>query len=188
MIIPHRRAEQPEILDFKNFFDVSCLEYINHLMSTEQWEYAWVGDVKQSKQNLIRSTKNIVVEYNNDSNYLYQEITKSFLKANEIFKYSLTSVQDIFILRYKVGDFYKSHLDIGGNVSDRKISLIVQLTDENDYTGCDTNLYRSATPLTISKKFNTGTLFPSYVLHEATPLLTGTRYALVAWATGEPFR
>ena len=76
MIIPHRRAEQPEILDFKNFFDVSCLEYINHLMSTEQWEYAWVGDVKQSKQNLIRSTKNIVVEYNNDSNYLYQEITK----------------------------------------------------------------------------------------------------------------
>ena len=64
----------------------------------------------------------------------------------------------------------------------------MQLTNENDYTGCDTNLYQNATPLTISKKFNTGTLFPSYVLHEATPLLTGTRYALVAWATGEPFR
>ena len=188
MLIPYRQAKQPEIFHFENFFDNACLEYINYLMSTEQWEYAWVGDIKTAKETHVRNTKNIIVNYNNESNYLYQAIIKSFLKANEIFNYSINKIDDVILLKYEEGSFYKSHLDIGGNVSDRKISLIVQLTDENDYTGCDTNLYRSATPLTISKKFNTGTLFPSYVLHEATPLLTGTRYALVAWATGEPFR
>ena len=31
-------------------------------------------------------------------------------------------------------------------------------------------------------------MFPSYVLHEVTPVTKGERYSLVAWLTGKPFK
>jgi PKHD-type hydroxylase len=31
-------------------------------------------------------------------------------------------------------------------------------------------------------------LFPSYVLHEVKPVTSGTRYSLVSWITGKPFK
>ena len=31
-------------------------------------------------------------------------------------------------------------------------------------------------------------VFPSYVLHEVCPVTRGTRYSLVSWVTGAPFK
>ena len=31
-------------------------------------------------------------------------------------------------------------------------------------------------------------VFPSYVLHEVTPVTKGTRYSLVSWVTGKSFK
>ena len=187
LLKPH--TAQPYIFHMPNFFDPACLEYINHIMDTGKWEYAWVGDAKKTGATETRNTKNIIVAHHNDSDYLYQTIMRKFVEVNnKCFNYALTSVFDVFILKYEVGNFYKAHLDIGGNATNRKISLIVQLSNEDTYTGCDTIMHLDYKPVSIDKTFNTGTFFPSYLLHEATPLLTGTRYALVAWATGEPFR
>ena len=194
MVIPQNllkpHISQPNILHRPNFFDLACLEYINHLKETSSWIDAWVGDgTDDNKSQKIRNTQNIIIDHNNDSDYLYQTIIRRFVDVNnKCFNYSLTSVFDMFILKYEVGCFYKAHLDIGGSASDRKISLIVQLSNEDTYTGCNTVIHRSYEPINLDKTFNTGSFFPSYLLHEATPLLTGIRYALVSWATGEPFR
>ena len=189
MIIPDQKRNQPEIYHIPNFLDTACLEYINHLIDTEKWEYSWIGDNKKPKETSVRNTKNIIIKHHNDSDYLYQTIIRRFVDVNnKCFNYSLTSVFDVFILKYEVGNFYKAHIDVGGNASDRKISLIVQLSNEDTYTGCDTVIHRSYEPINLNKTVNTGSFFPSYLLHEATPLLTGIRYALVSWATGEPFR
>jgi len=187
LLAPH--TAQPNILHMFNFFDPACLEYINHLKDTEKWEYAWVSDAEKPKATEVRNTKNIIIEHHNDSDYLYQTLMRKFVEVNnKCFHYSLTSIYDVFLLKYELDNFYKAHLDLGGNATNRKISLIVQLSNEDTYTGCDTIMHLSHEPVSINKTFNTGTFFPSYLLHEATPLLTGTRYALVSWATGEPFR
>jgi len=31
-------------------------------------------------------------------------------------------------------------------------------------------------------------VFPSYVFHRVTPVTRGTRYSLVCWSVGKPFR
>jgi len=180
---------QPNVFNQDDFFDTACLEYINHLMDTEKWEYAWVGDQKKPKATDVRNTKNIIIEQHNDSNYLYQTLMRRFVDANNrYFCYNLSMIYDVFLLKYEADNFYKAHLDIGGNATNRKLSLIVQLSNENEYTGGDTLLHLSHEPVCINKKYNSATFFPSYLLHEATPVFTGTRYALVSWATGEPFR
>jgi PKHD-type hydroxylase len=190
MIIPDQKRNQPEIYHIPNFLDTACLEYINHLKETSSWMDAWVGDGKDyDKSQKIRNTQNIIIDHDNDSDYLYKSLGQKFITANEkYFHYHVSSIIDVQILKYEIGCFYKAHLDIGGKVSNRKISLIAQLSDPSNYTGCDTILHHSYEPVVLDKTFNGGIFFPSYLLHEATPLLTGTRYALVAWACGEPFR
>ena len=53
LLKPH--TAQPYIFHMPNFFDPACLEYINHIMDTGKWEYAWVGDAKKNRS--IRATK-----------------------------------------------------------------------------------------------------------------------------------
>ena len=38
------------------------------------------------------------------------------------------------------------------------------------------------------RRFKKYIAFPSYVLHEVQPVTKGTRYSLVAWAAGKPFK
>jgi PKHD-type hydroxylase len=40
----------------------------------------------------------------------------------------------------------------------------------------------------MTKKQGTVIVFPSYVLHEVTPITQGTRHSLVAWLAGDPFK
>ena len=42
----------------------------------------------------------------------------------------------------------------------------------------------------VKKKFKKGSMifFPSWVLHKVNPVTKGTRYSLVVWFLGAPFR
>jgi predicted 2-oxoglutarate/Fe(II)-dependent dioxygenase YbiX len=50
-------------------------------------------------------------------------------------------------------------------------------------------LYTGEEPLiNIPKEQGTLIAFPSFMLHEVSPIKKGTRYSLVAWITGENFK
>lgn len=70
----------------------------------------------------------------------------------------------------------------------RKLSLVVQLSEPENYKGGDLCLQIADKPEAMSKKRGRLVLFPSYVLHEVTPVTEGTRYSLVSWITGPCFR
>jgi PKHD-type hydroxylase len=69
----------------------------------------------------------------------------------------------------------------------RKLSVIVQLTDPEEYEGCDLNLNVGSIN-TMKKTQGSVIVFPSYVLHQVTPITKGTRHSLVAWLAGDPFK
>ena len=67
----------------------------------------------------------------------------------------------------------------------RKLSISIQLTDPTKYEG-DLNLYWSDA---VTMKKNKGSLFifPSYMLHEVTPVTKGEN-SLVCWVNGPQFK
>ena len=78
----------------------------------------------------------------------------------------------------------------------RKLSMTVNLSDENDYEGGDLLFKFNSS---IDGKENTvvcepirkkGTIvvFPSFIHHKITPINSGNRYSLVMWTLGKPFR
>ena len=76
----------------------------------------------------------------------------------------------------------------------RKLSVTVSLSDPSDYDGGDLKFDLGPH---APKRFHTceeirprGSIivFPSHIHHQVTPVTRGTRYSLVAWNLGRPFR
>ena len=82
---------------------------------------------------------------------------------------------------------YGWHQDYGGGIS-RKLSLAVQLTDPSEYEGGNLQVMTSGNPVNVRKQRGLIAAFPSYVLHQVTPVTQGSRQSLVAWVSGPAFK
>ena len=91
-------------------------------------------------------------------------------------------------LEYNAADrgFYDWHLDQGmyGGASKRKLSLTVQLSSSNAYSGGSLQVKIGKGVDVLPRSRGSVTIFPSYVLHRVEPVTRGTRFALVLWFTG----
>lgn len=82
---------------------------------------------------------------------------------------------------------YGWHVDYGASVS-RKLSLVVQLSDPSEYEGGELQIKINADHTAIKKQRGYVAVFPSYILHQVTPVTRGNRQSLVAWISGPPFK
>ena len=73
-------------------------------------------------------------------------------------------------------------------ISNRKLSCVIQLSDPNDYEGGDLQLNNGSGVITIEKKKGRIIFFSSFVLHRVTPVTEGTRISLVTWLSGKNLR
>ena len=125
---------------------------------------------------------------------IYNKISDAIRLVNkELFNYDLTVIEPLQFTKYESlsQGFYKKHLDMqdgDGPLDCRKLSFSVQLSDPSDYTGGDLLLHCTDTPHVVNKNLGIVTFFSSYVLHEVTPVTSGTRYSLVGWVRGPAFK
>ena len=83
---------------------------------------------------------------------------------------------------------YVWHQDFGSTGPSRKLSMVLQLSDPNDYEGGELQILTSKDPTTMQKKRGLITVFPAWTLHQVTPVIKGTRQTLVAWISGPAFK
>ena len=109
---------------------------------------------------------------------------------------------------YKLNQFYDWHCDSwehpykdGDNIGmTRKLSMTCQLTDGSEYEGGELEFdFRNYDPhmrdesrhLKQAKEIlpkGSIIVFPSFVWHRVKPVTAGTRYSLVVWNLGKPFK
>jgi hypothetical protein len=96
------------------------------------------------------------------------------------------------LLKYRGGEEYKAHYD-GGTAMARAVSALVYLN--NDYKGGELEFqFRNQDDPTATRKCveilprGSIVVFPSFVWHRVKPVTKGTRYSLVLWNLGYPFK
>tara|TARA_B100000282_G_scaffold85938_1_gene59880 strand:+ start:55 stop:612 length:558 start_codon:yes stop_codon:yes gene_type:complete len=111
------------------------------------------------------------------------------------FKYELSKcdIEGVQLSRYRVGQFYNKHMDFNGDQATkshtRKLSMSVQLSDENTYDGGDLVIHFGGKYFTSPRVKGSVIVFDSRLTHEVTPITRGERYSLVKWFHGdEPLR
>ena len=126
-----------------------------------------------------------------DLDWAYRRLTDIIVNLNErFFKFDLFGATEGFqFTKYTApGGKYGKHIDSGPNAIIRKLSFTLQLSEPEDYEGGDLCLYLNDEPSVMKKEQGHVAVFPSYILHEVTPVTKGTRYSLVSWITGKPFK
>ena len=145
------------------------------------------GTVSKSKSN---SRRNVDIQFN-DINWINALVGGYIRYANFLnFHYKLSDEDKELaqISKYSVGEYYKKHMDFGNNHLTRKLSLTIQLSDENDYEGGDLIFYNGTEDVDKAKSARgkgSVVVFDSRLIHEVTPVTKGVRYSLVKWYHGD---
>ena len=123
--------------------------------------------------------------------WIFTRLVAVVNKTNEeFFKFDVSGLaESLQYTRYVAPDGrYGRHVDRQFNILTRKLSVSVQLSDPATYQGGDLLLHTDDPPVSLPREQGTVIVFPSYSLHEVTPVTQGVRESLVCWVNGEPFR
>jgi PKHD-type hydroxylase len=87
---------------------------------------------------------------------------------------------------------YNWHTDMTYKGYVRKLSVVLQLSEPDDFGGgfleLSDQMNDSKYNVQLKKSKGTVYVFPSYINHRVSQVTTGTRYSLVGWVTGPAFR
>lgn len=154
---------------------------------------AQVGGVANADLAKIRRSRVSWLEKNQETIWLFEKLGEiaSLLNA-QYYRFDLTGFgEPLQLTNYDQSEhgMYGWHVDYGGNLRiSRKFSMVLQLTDPSQYEGGNLQVLTSGEPETIRKQRGLLAVFPSYVLHQVTPVTSGSRQSLVAWVSGPAFK
>ena len=168
----------PEMLD-------DLVDYCNNL-KLEQ-----AGMFNDDKGNDLLSIRNTKVgwvkreEMNEDMIAISNWIWSSIISSN-FWGFDIRGFGEAWqYAEYGPGSKYNWHVDVGPNNNHRKLSLTIQLSDENEYRGGLFHL-EGQPPFGESQFLKKGSviMFPSHYRHKVMPVVSGMRKSLVIWVSG----
>lgn len=126
-----------------------------------------------------------------DTTWLFEKLGHIASSLNaQYYRFDLTGFGEaIQLTNYDQSEhgMYGWHQDYNAKIS-RKLSMVLQLTDPSQYEGGNLQFMTGVETQTIRKQRGLVAVFPSYVLHQVTPVTSGSRQSLVAWISGPAFR
>ncbi len=125
-----------------------------------------------------------------ETEWIHRRIRDHVLTINRIWYRFVLDGRDegLQIMRYRTDGKIDWHADLGpGDVSTRKLSITVQLSEADSYKGGMLEFAGDKFP-EISSAQGDAIIFPSYLVHRITPVLVGCRHSLVSWFHGNSFR
>jgi PKHD-type hydroxylase len=162
-----------------------CLHLIAEF--TPRLQPALVEAMDPGESAGIRKSSAVFVFPDRSTNWVFERLAKALEINDAVYGFEVTEFREGFqFTRYEVGEYYGPHFDIGpGRLTERKLSLTVQLSAPEQYTGGELVIYPE---FVAPKEQGTMTVFPSFMCHDVRPVKTGDRYSMVSWVAGPPFK
>lgn len=174
-----------------NYFSEQECDYITNYGLSKTLNVAGAG-MDEQPQTDIRKSNVVFIEPNSETDMIYTKLTDAVFLANDnLFGYDLFSFgENLQFTEYVAPDGkYDSHIDIFPNGLIRKLTIVVQLTNPEDYDGGDLELLCSVeNPTPTKRDRGTVIVFPSWLMHRVMPVTRGKRHSLVGWINGNPFK
>lgn len=151
-----------------------------------------VGQKTEENEEIRKSEIAFFDVTDKSTEWIYQRVNDLVNVTNKRFwDFDLSYIETLQFTKYSGnGGFYEKHTDqLYDSFHLRKLSLSIQLSDPESYEGANLMLHiGNVNPPTAHRNRGSAALFPSYTLHEVTPITKGERYSLVAWVCGPKFK
>ena len=169
------------------------------------------GDKKLNQKQIkdLKTKRDSNIVWMNDR-WIYKEIQPYIHEANQNagWNFEWDWSESCQFTKYKVNQFYNWHIDSNVKPYDnpkdikcynkiRKLSVTCSLSDSEDYYGGELQFNfnnpakkKKENIVTCKEILKKGSIvvFPSFLRHRVMPVTQGTRYSLVIWNLGYPFR
>lgn len=166
--------------------ELNILQEMAKVATTE----AQVGGAEVN--NNIRRSEVTWLSNKKKTRWVFEKLSHVISSLNaDYFQFDLTGFgEKIQLTNYKESNegFYGWHQDFGKEGVSRKLSVALQLTDPSEYEGGNLQILTGSNPLTIKKQKGLIVVFPSWTVHQVTPVTKGSRQSLVTWITGPSFK
>lgn len=158
-------------------------------------------NVEQNDPNGTRSSMVKWIPRSDEWLWLYQKMMDFAKEANdETWNFDLISADEcIQYTEYYANEngHYDWHQDVGPGelASKRKVSITLQLSDDDEYDGGDLEITAGGdgrgvlqTGHICPRGKGIAVVFPSYLMHRVSEVTKGTRRSLVLWVGGSHYR
>lgn len=168
--------------------ELDSIEDLGDRLAREQAELA----IKNGADERARASGIATITPSEGTNALFKRMVGIVRELNEkVYKFDIAGIEALRYTVYRGAEagHYDWQIDYDPNTPQpRKLTLCLQLSEPTRYQGCD--LQFQAGPKVGAAPRTRGVViaFPSFFLTRVTPVLSGTRKALVAWAVGPQFR
>lgn len=193
ILTPYSKKTEP-FAWWEGAFNDDELNFLQHI-AKESKDLAQVGggsagvlapEVRRSEVSWLNCNK--------ETQWVFERLAHVVSSLNsQYFFFNLTGFGEaIQLTNYtdKNNGMYGWHVDFGSNPESpsRKLSLVMQLSDPVDYEGGVLELRPNSNEVSkMRKQRGLIVCFPSWTLHQVTPVTQGNRQSLVAWITGPSF-
>jgi len=174
------------------WFDTNIPE---ELVSLIERDCAMYDD--QSRSAMVKSGVDLKVRdsktaWINDNNWIVNFCMSYVLKANrENWNYNISGIDggEMQYTTYETGQYYNWHQDAGlealNDEECRKLSVVLQLSNPEDYTGGEFQILNESGNMYMApKKRGTLIVFDSRSRHRVRKIHSGVRKSLVGWVVG----
>jgi len=164
-------------------------------------------NLNEEQKKHLKSIRDSDIVWLNDK-WIYRHIQPFVRTANKEadWNFEWDWSEEMQFTKYNNGQYYDWHMDsndgpynkpefLGIHGKIRKLSVTVQLTNPDEYEGGELEFQprMNRDPLETyieERSFEKGTIivFPSHIYHRVRPVTKGTRYSLVMWNLGHPFK
>ena len=194
MLTPYAQAQEP-FAWWEGAFNEQQLNWLQQQARNWQQKAAiGGGGVGVTDPNIRRSGLHWMPN-NNETQWVFETLGHVVSSLNaQFFGFDLTGFgEQIQLTNYDESEqgMYGWHVDMGPHTTSpcRKLSIVVQLSDPVEYEGGVLELQPSGKDVVrMRKQRGLIVAFPSWTLHQVTPVTQGNRQSLVAWISGPPFK
>lgn len=186
----HLKHNFAEFVYYQGLFKSYEIDKIINFWDADKTIKATISGDGNYNDNLRKSSV-MFIDNTTENDWIYSKLASLAINCNnERYSFDLLGFhQELQLTRYSDGDFFDWHLDFGaGEISARKLSMTVQLSDPNDYEGGDLQFMINQEIVNAPREKGTIVIFPSFILHRVTPITKGTRQSIVGWVSGPPYR
>ena len=170
------------------------------------------GTFKKSALKKLHVKRKSDIVWMNDT-WIYKEIHPYIHEANKLagWNFDWDFSESCQFTRYGVGQYYGWHCDswdkpynrpddLNSHGKIRKLSVTISLSEPEDYVGgnlefdmrnqkdWEQDKKKAIHECTEIRPRGSIIVFPSFVWHRVAPVTKGTRYSLVIWNLGQPWR
>ncbi|WP_417685365.1 2OG-Fe(II) oxygenase [Roseibium sp.] len=152
------------------------------------------GLVGGQRHDNIRRADICWLDDQGNASWVMDRIVDAVARANRAaFNFDITEFKEkLQVAAYDESDegHYDWHSDIGdGPIARyRKLTIVTQLSDDEDYEGGELELNVGSDVTIAPRERGSSTLFASFMLHRVVPVKKGKRYSLTSWCHGPEFR